>query len=657
MINRKNNKMSNNNLNILFNSNSINKKLKEFNSKQRGRSELPTHKISDLINQFKPNSDNKFSKDLNIHKSSFTPSNKNRDMLQPDLLLPMKSLENIKKKTLILDLDETLVHSSTSLYSKSDLTLEIDFDGIIYKIYILIRPGAQNFIKNLSKFFEIVIFTASLSKYASPLLDILDKEKNIKYRLYREHCTYLNGIYIKELKRLNRNLKDVIIVDNSPTAYTFDKENGLPIKSWYEDKNDKELEKISPLLIFLSKVDDVRDYIGLFIENNQIKYEKANIIIDTINRRLFINKEKEEDKNNKNDNIQSNDDIINQKNNIFSLHDFLSSINKNIKSNFNKNILKTNKNSPKQKELQITKFKSILNSYNNKIKIQNNEIEKTNNKSNIISNNKNMLISTPGNASYGNKKNYFRTNKKLSQISCKNLIGNGFNSNNNVLIPLTLSLTNSTKVINSKKKENNLYSLKFSCIKDATNDITLKNKLVNDYIYTNNSNNILEKIKINKFLKNKSIFLDINNKNYINFETKKNLNLTRNTKSFKLTKKKNLLIRTSAFVQPKFFPKNNNNNFIYYSSSKISRSKSTENFLKLNSYKNHPKTPKSNQRLFNYIELLDGKLSVNFRKKANMAKISQTPLRRFTPSNKPFEEKIKIKKLGFVKENISSNKN
>ena len=79
--------------------------------------------------------------------------------------------------------------------------------------------------------------------------------------------------------------------------------------------------------------------------------------------------------------------------------------------------------------------------------------------------------------------------------------------------------------------------------------------------------------------------------------------------------------------------------------------------MKLNSYKNHPKTPKSNQRLFNYIELLDGKFSVNFRKKANMAKISQTPLRRFTPSNKPFEEKIKIKKLGFVKENISSNKN
>ena len=67
-------------------------------------------------------------------------------------------------------------------------------------------------------------------------MDILDKEKIIKNRLYREHCTFLNGIYIKELKRLNRGLKDIIIVDNSPLAYVFDPENGLPIKSWYEDK-------------------------------------------------------------------------------------------------------------------------------------------------------------------------------------------------------------------------------------------------------------------------------------------------------------------------------------------------------------------------------------------------------------------------------------
>ena len=78
---------------------------------------------------------------------------------------------------------------------------------------------------------------------------------------------------------------------------------------------------------------------------------------------------------------------------------------------------------------------------------------------------------------------------------------------------------------------------------------------------------------------------------------------------------------------------------------------------KVNNYKNHPKTPKSNQRSFNYIELLDGKFSVNFGKNENMAKISQTPMRRFTSSNKPFEEKIKIKKFGFAKENISLNKN
>ena len=111
----------------------------------------------------------------------------------------------------------------------------------MYNIYVKVRPYAQEFIQNVSKYYEIVIFTASISKYASPLLDILDKEKNIKYRLYRDHCTYINGIFIKDLKRLNRNLKDVIIVDNSPLAFAFDSENGLPIKTWYDDPDDIEL--------------------------------------------------------------------------------------------------------------------------------------------------------------------------------------------------------------------------------------------------------------------------------------------------------------------------------------------------------------------------------------------------------------------------------
>ena len=271
--------MSNNFLGILLNSNPKNPSLKETPLKKRGNSQNIFQRIPDIITQVKPSYLNNYSQPLNLHKSSFTPSNKSRDIFQSDLLLPQKSPEFIDKKTLILDLDETLVHSSPSPFDKNDMVLEVEFDGILYNIYVLIRPGAENFIKKMSKFFEVVIFTASISKYASPLLDKLDKENKIKYRLYREHCTFLNGIYIKELKRLNRDLKDLIIVDNSPLAFAFDSENGLPIKSWYDDKNDNEFEYISILLEFLAKVDDVREYIYLFVENNEIKYEEAFKII------------------------------------------------------------------------------------------------------------------------------------------------------------------------------------------------------------------------------------------------------------------------------------------------------------------------------------------------------------------------------------------
>ena len=255
--------MSNNFLGILLNSNPKNPSLKETPLKKRGNSQNIFQRIPDIITQVKPSYLNNYSQPLNLHKSSFTPSNKSRDIFQSDLLLPQKSPDFIDKKTLILDLDETLVHSSPSPFDKNDIVLEVEFDGILYNIYVLIRPGAENFIKKMSKFFEVVIFTASISRYASPLLDKLDKENNIKYRLYREHCTFLNGIYIKELKRLNRDLKDLIIVDNSPLAFAFDSENGLPIKSWYDDKNDNEFENISILLEFLAKVNDVREYIYL----------------------------------------------------------------------------------------------------------------------------------------------------------------------------------------------------------------------------------------------------------------------------------------------------------------------------------------------------------------------------------------------------------
>ena len=59
-------------------------------------------------------------------------------------------------------------------------------------VYVQIRPGAFQFLSEMSKFYELVIYTASLSKYADPLMNILDPEKLCTDRLFREHCTWLD---------------------------------------------------------------------------------------------------------------------------------------------------------------------------------------------------------------------------------------------------------------------------------------------------------------------------------------------------------------------------------------------------------------------------------------------------------------------------------
>ena len=123
------------------------------------------------------------------------------------------------KKTLVLDLDETLVHSQFVPFSiKSDLILKIELENQIRDIHVLIRPGVYKFLKKMSQLYEIVIFTASLSKYAEPLLDIIDKNHNCSCRLFREHCSIIGITYIKDLKKLGRDLKDIIIIDNSPLS-------------------------------------------------------------------------------------------------------------------------------------------------------------------------------------------------------------------------------------------------------------------------------------------------------------------------------------------------------------------------------------------------------------------------------------------------------
>jgi len=181
----------------------------------------------------------------------------------------------VGKKTLALDLDETLVHSSFKTPKKPDIILPVDIEGRICNVYVLVRPNCVKFLTEMAKYYEVVIYTASLSKYADPLMDILDQNRVAPQRLFREHCTFYNGLFIKDVSRLGRRLSDSIIIDNSPQSYMFQPENGIPILSWYEDREDNKLMELVPVLKAMSRVQDVRRIITESTRDNVMDLERA----------------------------------------------------------------------------------------------------------------------------------------------------------------------------------------------------------------------------------------------------------------------------------------------------------------------------------------------------------------------------------------------
>jgi CTD small phosphatase-like protein 2 len=115
----------------------------------------------------------------------------------------------------------------------------------------------------MQKHFELVVFTAGLKDYADWILNDLDKQGNIKFRLYRDSCRFRHGAYIKDLSLLGRDMAKTIIVDNIMDNYQLQPENGINILSWFENPHDKELLTLEPILrnFVLNDVLDVREMI------------------------------------------------------------------------------------------------------------------------------------------------------------------------------------------------------------------------------------------------------------------------------------------------------------------------------------------------------------------------------------------------------------
>ena len=274
-----------------------------------------------------------------------------------------KSIDN-NKKTLILDLDETLVHSSFHpLYFEGELIqpdvfFTILFENKTHDVYVLKRPYIKEFLNKMSKIFNIYIFTASIKEYASPLLIKLDENKLISKALFRENCTLSkDNKYIKDLHILEEDLKNVILIDNNPNSYRYNKCNGLPIKTWHFDKSDKELIKIIPFLTFLALVDDVREYIPKVIDDDQVNYQKIKNIINNSTINNIIKK----------DNTSKNKRIINK----VKRH-------KIINNTYNNNSNNSNNNNNNSKE-RIKYYPSYTNNEENKLNITGNKSKRKEN--------------------------------------------------------------------------------------------------------------------------------------------------------------------------------------------------------------------------------------------------------------------------------------
>ena len=189
-----------------------------------------------------------------------------------------------RRKKLVLDLDETLIHSmsrgTTHSNSSQGHIVEVKFSvsGVSTLYYVHKRPYCDFFLSKVSKWYDLIIFTASMKEYADPVIDWLEDSLPDKFsqRLYRTDCILRDGVgYIKDLSVISEasgmknisalppSLGEIIIIDNSPISYAMNVENAIQVEGWISDPTDNALLNLLPLLEALRFTTDVRNVLAL----------------------------------------------------------------------------------------------------------------------------------------------------------------------------------------------------------------------------------------------------------------------------------------------------------------------------------------------------------------------------------------------------------
>ena len=163
--------------------------------------------------------------------------------------IPFLKTPSTKKYTLVLDLTDTLINVQ---YLDNNQTLIPN-----------LRPGLFSFLNAIKPIYELVSFTTETKEYSDMILNEIEKNKKyFDYNLNTEHLTLYGNKFVKDITKLGRDIKKVIIVDDDPDNFRLNPENGIQISPYLGDstKDDTTLFELKRLLILFQRtgVDDIR---------------------------------------------------------------------------------------------------------------------------------------------------------------------------------------------------------------------------------------------------------------------------------------------------------------------------------------------------------------------------------------------------------------
>ena len=183
-------------------------------------------------------------------------------------LLPLMNKKKFKF-SIAIELDETLVH-----YCE---------EGDNY--YAKVRFGTENFLKNISNFFEIIVVSTSGKEYSNIIIDNLNKEN----KCYVEHRLFIEDFSEKQdLTNINRDLRKIIFVCHNYDFINAPKENIILLKEFLGEEEDREIVKLySELKQFINDYDsidednfDIRNEIPKIMERIYLNFGNLDLLDD-----------------------------------------------------------------------------------------------------------------------------------------------------------------------------------------------------------------------------------------------------------------------------------------------------------------------------------------------------------------------------------------